>query len=84
MEDGKCVLRAKIDMSSPNMNLRDPTLYRIKRAEHPLTGNQWCIYPMYDFAHSISDARGNYTLVVHTGVPRSSTSLRLGNREPHG
>lgn len=56
MEDGKCVLRAKIDMSSPNMNLRDPTLYRIKRAEHPLTGNQWCIYPMYDFAHSMSDA----------------------------
>ena len=44
--DGKCVLRAKIDMSSPNMNMRDPTLYRIKRAEHPMTGNKWVIYPM--------------------------------------
>lgn len=54
--DGHCILRAKIDMSSPNLNLRDPPLYRIKRAVHPITGNQWCIYPMYDFAHVISDA----------------------------
>jgi len=54
--DGHCVLRAKIDMSSGNINMRDPTLYRIKRASHPITGNQWCIYPMYDFAHAISDA----------------------------
>lgn len=54
--DGHCVLRAKIDMSSPNLNLRDPTLYRIKRAPHPMTGDKWCIYPMYDFAHAISDA----------------------------
>lgn len=55
-EDGKCVLRAKIDMSSPNINMRDPALYRIKRAVHPMTGDKWLIYPMYDFAHAISDA----------------------------
>lgn len=54
--EGKYTLRAKIDMSSPNMNLRDPALYRIKYAEHPRTGNKWCIYPMYDFTHPISDA----------------------------
>ena len=54
--DGARVLRAKIDMSSPNVNLRDPILYRIMRAEHHRTGNTWCIYPMYDFAHPISDA----------------------------
>ena len=54
--DGARVLRAKIDMSSPNVNLRDPILYRIMRAEHHRTGNKWCIYPMYDFAHPISDA----------------------------
>ena len=54
--DGHCVLRAKIDNSSPNMNMRDPTLYRIKNAIHPITGNKWCIYPMYDFAHALSDA----------------------------
>jgi glutaminyl-tRNA synthetase len=55
-EDGTHVLRAKIDMSSPNLNLRDPTLYRIRRATHHRTGNRWCIYPMYDFAHSLSDS----------------------------
>jgi glutaminyl-tRNA synthetase len=54
--DGHCVLRAKIDMSSPNINMRDPTIYRIKRAPHPLTGDKWVIYPMYDYAHAISDA----------------------------
>jgi len=54
--DGSRVLRAKIDMSSPNVNLRDPILYRIMRAEHHRTGNKWCIYPMYDYAHPISDA----------------------------
>lgn len=54
--DGRRVLRAKIDMANPNLNLRDPTLYRIKHMDHPMTGNQWCIYPMYDFAHVISDA----------------------------
>jgi glutaminyl-tRNA synthetase len=55
-EDGACVLRAKIDMASPNINMRDPTIYRIRKAEHHRTGNTWCIYPMYDFAHCISDA----------------------------
>ncbi len=55
-EDGAHVLRAKIDMASPNLNMRDPTLYRIRRAAHHRTGDKWCIYPMYDFAHSLSDA----------------------------
>ncbi|MFA6091418.1 MAG: glutamine--tRNA ligase/YqeY domain fusion protein [Elusimicrobiota bacterium] len=54
--DGSRTLRAKIDMASPNMNMRDPVLYRIKRARHHRTGDKWCIYPMYDFAHPISDA----------------------------
>jgi glutaminyl-tRNA synthetase len=54
--DGAHVLRAKIDMASPNINLRDPVLYRIRHAEHHRTGNDWCIYPMYDFAHPLSDA----------------------------
>jgi glutaminyl-tRNA synthetase len=54
--DGSRVLRAKIDMASPNMNLRDPVLYRILRAKHPRTGDAWCIYPMYDFAHGQSDS----------------------------
>nr|VFK47871.1 MAG: glutaminyl-tRNA synthetase [Candidatus Kentron sp. TC] len=55
-QDGACVLRARIDMASPNLNLRDPTLYRIRRASHYREGNEWCIYPMYDFTHPISDA----------------------------
>lgn len=55
-EDGTHVLRAKIDMASPNLNMRDPTLYRIRHAHHHRTGNDWCIYPMYDYAHCISDA----------------------------
>ena len=54
--NGARVLRARIDMASPNMNLRDPALYRIVHAEHPRTGDAWCIYPMYDFAHGQSDA----------------------------
>ena len=54
--DGEHVLRAKIDMASPNMNLRDPALYRIRHVEHQRTGDAWCIYPMYDFAHTMSDA----------------------------
>jgi len=54
--DGSRVLRAKIDMASPNLNLRDPILYRILRATHPRTGDAWCIYPMYDFAHGQSDS----------------------------
>jgi glutaminyl-tRNA synthetase len=55
-EDGSIALRAKIDMSSPNINLRDPVIYRIKKAHHIRTGDQWCIYPTYDFTHGISDA----------------------------
>src|SRR5512136_2819174 len=55
-EDGAHVLRAKIDMSSPNITMRDPVLYRIKRAPHYRTGMQWCLYPMYDFAHCLSDS----------------------------
>ena len=54
--DGACSLRAKIDMSSPNINLRDPVLYRIKHASHHQTGDKWCIYPSYDYAHGQSDA----------------------------
>ncbi|MGA2514621.1 MAG: glutamine--tRNA ligase/YqeY domain fusion protein [Candidatus Limnocylindrales bacterium] len=54
--DGARVLRARIDMASPNINLRDPVLYRILHAAHPRTGDEWCIYPMYDFAHGQSDA----------------------------
>jgi glutaminyl-tRNA synthetase len=54
--DGSRVLRAKIDMSSPNMNLRDPVMYRILHATHPHTGNAWCVYPMYDYAHGQSDS----------------------------
>ena len=55
-KDGEHVLRAKIDMASPNFNMRDPTLYRIRHASHHRTGDAWCIYPMYDFAHPLSDA----------------------------
>lgn len=55
-EDGSRTLRAKIDMASGNLNMRDPVIYRILRAEHHRTGNKWCIYPMYDFAHPISDS----------------------------
>ena len=54
--DGEHVLRAKIDMSSPNINMRDPTLYRIRKVDHQRTGDKWCIYPMYDFAHGLSDS----------------------------
>ena len=59
--DGHCVLRAKIDMAHPNMHMRDPLLYRIKRAHHHRTGDNWCIYPMYDFAHGQSDSIENIT-----------------------
>ena len=55
-EDGAHVLRAKIDMASPNLNMRDPVLYRILKATHHRTGDGWCIYPMYDFAHGLSDS----------------------------
>ncbi len=65
-KDGEKVLRAKIDMSSPNMLLRDPIMYRIKHAHHHRTGDNWCIYPMYDFAHGQSDSIENITHSVCT------------------
>lgn len=55
-DEGKCVLRAKIDMASPNLHMRDPVIYRIKKASHHRTGDRWNIYPMYDFAHCLSDS----------------------------
>ncbi|MFC3148303.1 glutamine--tRNA ligase/YqeY domain fusion protein [Piscinibacterium candidicorallinum] len=64
--DGSMVLRAKIDMASPNINLRDPALYRIKRATHHNTGDAWCIYPMYTYAHPIEDALENITHSICT------------------
>ncbi len=56
MEEGSCILRAKIDMASGNINLRDPAIYRIRKVPHHQTGDKWCIYPMYDFTHPLSDA----------------------------
>ena len=64
--DGSAVLRAKIDMASPNINLRDPAIYRIRHATHHHTGDQWCIYPMYTFAHPIEDALENITHSICT------------------
>lgn len=64
--DGEKVLRAKIDMASPNMNMRDPVIYRIVRATHHRTGNQWIVYPMYDFAHPIGDALDGVTHSICT------------------
>ncbi|MFH1363369.1 MAG: glutamine--tRNA ligase/YqeY domain fusion protein [Candidatus Omnitrophota bacterium] len=72
--EGSKVLRAKIDMSSPNFNLRDPALYRIKKAEHHRTGNKWCIYPMYDFAHCLSDSL--------EGITHSICTLEFENNRP--
>lgn len=65
-QDGQKVLRAKIDMNSPNINMRDPVIYRILRAHHHRTGDAWCIYPMYDFAHPIEDAIEGITHSVCT------------------
>ena len=65
-EDGTHVLRAKIDMGSPNINMRDPTLYRIRHAHHWRTGDTWCIYPMYDYTHCISDALEGITHSICT------------------
>ncbi len=65
-EDGTCILRAKIDMHSPNMLMRDPIIYRIKHADHHRTGHTWCIYPMYDFAHGQSDSIENITHSICT------------------
>src|SRR5258708_15414217 len=64
--DGEHVLRAKIDMASPNINLRDPTMYRIRHAAHHRTGGEGCIYPPYDWAHGVSDALENNTHSLRT------------------
>ena len=61
LKDGEHILRARIDMASPNMNMRDPAIYRIRHAHHHRTGDQWCVYPMYDYTHPISDALENIT-----------------------
>lgn len=73
-EDGSRVLRAKIDVTSPNMNMRDPVIYRIQRAHHHNTGDKWCIYPMYDFAHPIEDAI--------EGITHSLCSLEFEDHRP--
>jgi len=65
-KDGTCVLRAKIDMSSPNINMRDPIIYRVAHISHHNTGDEWCIYPMYDFAHPIEDAVEHITHSICT------------------
>ncbi len=72
--DGFCVLRAKIDMTSPNMNLRDPIMYRIVHADHPRTGSKWCIYPLYDWAHGQCDAL--------EGVTHSICTLEFEDHRP--
>jgi glutaminyl-tRNA synthetase len=72
--DGAHVLRAKIDMASPNLNMRDPTLYRIRHATHHRTGDAWCIYPMYDYAHPISDA--------FEGITHSICTLEYEDHRP--
>jgi len=64
--EGAHVLRAKIDMASPNMNMRDPPIYRIKKAHHHRTGDKWGIYPMYDFAHCLSDSLEGITHSICT------------------
>jgi len=74
LDEGSCVLRAKIDMASPNMNLRDPILYRIRKASHHQTGDQWCIYPSYDFAHGQEDAI--------EGVTHSVCTLEFADHRP--
>ncbi len=79
--DGARTLRAKIDMASPNLNLRDPIMYRILHAEHHRTGNKWCIYPMYDFAHgAVGFHRGHHAFHLHAGIRRSSAAVRLVRR----
>ncbi|ABE50349.1 glutaminyl-tRNA synthetase [Methylobacillus flagellatus KT] len=72
--DGSMVLRAKIDMASPNINLRDPAIYRIKRAHHHNTGDKWCIYPMYTYAHPLEDA--------YEGVTHSICTLEFEDQRP--
>jgi glutaminyl-tRNA synthetase len=73
-KEGACVLRAKIDMASPNLNLRDPAIYRILHAHHHRTGDAWCIYPMYDFAHPLSDAL--------EGITHSLCTLEFEHHRP--
>lgn len=73
-EDGTKTLRAKIDLASPNMNMRDPAIYRIKRAHHHRQGDAWCIYPLYDFAHPIQDAL--------EGITYSCCSIEFENHRP--
>jgi len=72
--DGTHVLRAKIDMASPNLNMRDPTIYRIRHETHHRTGDKWCIYPMYDFAHCLSDSI--------EGITHSICTLEFENHRP--
>ncbi|MCO4811163.1 MAG: glutamine--tRNA ligase/YqeY domain fusion protein [Gammaproteobacteria bacterium] len=72
--DGEHVLRAKIDMASPNMNLRDPAIYRIRHIPHQNAGDKWCIYPMYDFAHGLSDA--------YEGITHSLCTLEFEDHRP--
>lgn len=72
--DGEKVLRAKIDMASPNINMRDPVIYRVLHATHHNTGDKWCIYPMYDFAHPIEDA--------HEGITHSICTLEFEDHRP--
>ncbi len=74
LPDGAAVLRARLDMASPNINLRDPALYRIKHAEHHNTGNAWCIYPMYAYAHPIEDAL--------EGITHSICTLEFEDQRP--
>ena len=88
--EGTYTLRAKIDMASPNINMRDPALYRIKFSEHPRTGNKWCIYPMYDFTHPISDAIEGVTHSIctlefedHRPAYDWATSIDLIDHTPH-
>jgi glutaminyl-tRNA synthetase len=73
-DEGSCVLRAKIDMASPNMNMRDPIIYRIRKAAHHQTGDKWCIYPSYDFAHGQEDAI--------EGVTHSVCTLEFADHRP--
>jgi glutaminyl-tRNA synthetase len=73
-DEGACSLRAKIDMSSPNINLRDPIIYRIKKAHHHQTGDKWCVYPSYDFAHGQSDAI--------EGITHSICTLEFEDHKP--
>ena len=73
-EDGTHVLRAKIDMASPNINLRDPVIYRIRKVTHQRTGNEWCLYPMYDYTHCLSDAL--------EGITHSLCTLEFEDHRP--